>query len=56
MQEQCEKEIGTIYDSSIKGITAKIDSIRKIILGVKQNMTQEQWNVYVSENDSETSN
>lgn len=47
MQEQCEKEIGTIYDSSIKGITAKIDSIRKIILGVKQNMTQEQWNVYV---------
>ena len=55
MQEQCEKEIGSIYDSSVKSMEAKLDSIRKIILGVKQNMTQEQWNVYVSENDSETS-
>ena len=54
MLEQCEKEIGSIYDSSVKSIEAKLDSIQKIILDEKQKMTEEQWNTYISEINSDT--
>ncbi len=52
--EQCEKEIGSIYDSSVKSIEAKLDSVQKIILDEKQKMTEEQWKTYISEINSDT--
>ena len=54
MLEQCEKEIDSIYDSSVKSIEAKLDSIQKIILDEKQKMTEEQWKTYISEIYSDT--
>lgn len=52
--EQCEKEIDSIYDSSVKSIEAKLDSVQKIILDEKQKMTEEQWKTYISEIYSDT--